>query len=227
MAFSDSIKAVADKLTTQAKERHVQLTITAGKQNLNMGPFATTVVMRENEDGKIYFDRVNGFFEIVDYSWEGAKYKNYTTAGAQTEYSGKAQAKHKGGLGGAVVGTLLCPGIGTAIGYAMTRKTVASQKGNVNTNVVVQDHSIEASSQAKLTLKNIETGDSFAISFPCNTTLDAEISNFPMQRRAATAKEMEQQKSSIKLLKEYKQLLDENVISQEEFEAKKRELLGM
>lgn len=227
MAIADNLKDFANKAMTQAKERHLTLEITSGQKELNMGLLSTTVVIRENADGQIYFDKLNGFYEIVDYAWEGPKYKTLTTTSSQTTHAGKDKAKRKGGLGGAVVGTLLLPGVGTAIGYAMTNKKVTNHKGKENTNVVTNENTVEVKSNAKLTLRNLETGASFVIGFTCDTKLDAELMNFPIARRANSEQALGQQKSSVELLKDYKELLDSGVITVEEFNAKKRELLGL
>lgn len=65
MGFADNMSAMVNKMATQAKERHISLEITSGKQQLNMGMLSLSATMRENADGKIYFDKVNDFLKLL------------------------------------------------------------------------------------------------------------------------------------------------------------------
>ena len=93
MGITNSLKSFADKVATQAKEKHVSLEVTSGQKQLNMGLFSSSIVMRENSDGKIYFDGVPGTFSIVDYSWDGPQYKSVTTADTIEQQKGKGKLK--------------------------------------------------------------------------------------------------------------------------------------
>lgn len=224
MGFTDNIKASWDKMQTQAKELHVTVEVKSGKQFLNMGPLTSSITIRQNADGNIYFDKVDGFFEITDYQWEGPRYKTVSTTNS-TEKS-KEKTKKKGGLGGAVVGTILAPGVGTVIGYAATRKK--ETKGNADTNSVSSEEEVETKSNAKMTLRNLSTGESFTIGFLCDSKIDGDLSNFSMNtQRTVTTSEVTQQKSKVELMKEYKDLLDAGIINEEEFAQKKKEILGI
>lgn len=224
MGFTDNIKASWDKMQTQAKELHVTVEVKSGKQFLNMGPLTSSITIRQNADGNIYFDKVDGFFEITDYQWEGTRYKTVATTNS-TEKS-KEKTKKKGGLGGAVVGTILAPGVGTVIGYAATRKK--ETKGNADTNSVSSEEEVETKSNAKMTLRNLSTGESFTIGFLCDSKIDGDLSNFSMNtQRTVTTSEVTQQKSKVELMKEYKDLLDAGIINEEEFAQKKKEILGI
>lgn len=224
MGFTDNIKASWDKMQTQSKELHVTVEVKSGKQFLNMGPLTSSITIRQNADGNIYFDKVDGFFEITDYQWEGPRYKTVATTNS-TEKS-KEKTKKKGGLGGAVVGTILAPGVGTVIGYAATRKK--ETKGNADTNSVSSEEEVETKSNAKMTLRNLSTGESFTIGFLCDSKIDGDLSNFSMNtQRTVTTSEVTQQKSKVELMKEYKDLLDAGIINEEEFAQKKKEILGI
>lgn len=70
----------------------------------------------------------------------------------------------------------------------------------------------------------------FAAYFICNAILNDNplggiVSSASSQNQNAPLKTVKQEKSSIDLLMEYKKLLDAGIISQEEFDAKKKELL--
>lgn len=227
MGITNSLKSFADKVATQAKEKHVSLEVTSGQKQLNMGLFSSSIVMRENSDGKIYFDGVPGTFSIVDYSWDGPQYKSVTTADTIEQQKGKGKTKRKGGLGGAMVGTLLMPGVGTAIGYAMTSKKVSKNKSKLFSNTIVNEEQVEVKGNARLTLQQNETGNTFVIGIKCDTKLDTELQNFPIQRHDNIDQCVTIEKDSVALLKEYKDLLDSGIITQEDFDSKKKELLGL
>lgn len=226
MAFTENMKSFADKMATQAKEHHVTLEITSGKQQLNMGVLSSSIVLRENCDGNIYFDKLPGFFEIVDYRWDGPRYKTVTTNNHETKRKGKDKTKRKGGLLGAAVGTVLLPGVGTVVGYAMTSKKVTKSKGNESSSNTVNQQEEEIKCNATMTLRNKASGESFTIGFSCDSKLDAELANFTMPRRASSI-EVEQQTDCVALLKQYKELLNAGIITQEDFDKKKQELLGL
>ena len=228
MGFTDSIKSAAAKIATQARETHVSVKITSGKNFLNLGAFSDTATIRQNSEGQIYFDKVDGFFEIIDYQWDGPKYKTVSTSNTKESSKGKDKTKHKGGLGGAVIGTVLMPGVGTAVGYALTRKKQVDKKGQSESNTVESTSEEEIQTNAKLTFRNISTGESFVIGFLCDTAVDGELANFNMNTtRTVTSEEVDQQKDKVSLMKEYKELLDAGIISQEEFYQKKKEILGL
>lgn len=224
MGFTDNIKASWDKMQTQAKELHVTVEVKSGKQFLNMGPLTSSITIRQNADGNIYFDKVDGFFEITDYQWEGPRYK--TVATTNTTEKSKEKTKKKGGLGGAVVGTMVAGPIGTAVGFAATRKK--DKKGEKEANTIASEEEVETKSNAKMMLRNLSTGESFTIGFLCDSKIDGDLSNFSMNtQRTVTTSEVTQQKSKVELMKEYKDLLDAGIINEEEFAQKKKEILGI
>lgn len=224
MGFADNIKASLDKIQTQSKELHVAVEVKSGKQFLNMGPLTSSITIRQNADGNIYFDKVDGFFEITDYQWEGPRYK--TVATSNTTEKSKETTKKKGGLGGAVIGTMVAGPIGTAVGFAATRKK--DKKGEKEANTIASEEEVETKSNAKMTLRNLSTGESFTIGFLCDSKIDGDLSNFNMHtQRTITTSEASQQKSKVELMKEYKDLLDAGIINEEEFAQKKKEILGI
>lgn len=209
------------------QEIHITLAITSGKKSLHMGMLASTITMRQNADGYIYFDTMpEEIFTLNDYSWEGPRYKNVTTTQEKGKY--KDKTKRKGGLGAAAVGTLLMPGVGTAIGYATGSKKVT--KGKHTNNVVTDENQEEIDGTASIQLKNVKTGETFSFGFVCNTKINVELdafdwNNLPESQEQIT-QNVQSESDKIKLLKQYKDLLDSGIISQDEFNQKKRELLG-
>lgn len=225
MGIADNMSAMVNKMATQAKERHITLEITSGKQQLNMGMLSSSIVMRENADGQIYFDKVPGFFEIIGYSWEGPRYKTVTTTNTVNKHGGKDKTKKKGGLGGAVIGTMILPGVGTAVGYALTHGSQTKHGGSDKIDTRQDSHEEEIKTNAKITLRSLGTGQSFVIGFKCDTRTDSELQNFSMNV-PQQAVSVNDQQDAVTLLKQYKSLLDDGIISQEDFDNKKKELLG-
>lgn len=231
------LKEFAEIQKTRAKELHVALNILSGKQHLGLGILNSTIVMRQNAEGYIYFDKVAGAYQIVGYEWEGPRYRTVSTAQTVVEDKGKDKSKRKGGLGGAAIGTLLLPGVGTAVGYMMTSKKETKHKGGSQQRAISQERQEEIASNAKLTLRNSQTGEQFVIGFQCTSRLDMELANFNLsavhqqenarQEKQEWAEAVTQQKSNVELLKEYKELLDAGVITQDEFETKKKQLLEL
>lgn len=228
MGFMDKMKEAAANAQVRNKEHHISLTITSGKNELGLGMFSSGVVMRENADGLVYFDTLpDRFFALKGFEWDGPMYKDVVIE--NTKDKSKTKTKHKGGLGGAVVGTLLMPGIGTAIGYAATRKKVDNTKGNIQT--VSNSSQEEVMSPATIELADVDTGSKIVFGFDCNTQISNELRNFNWSKKETSTVEVMQdvsnQQDKVTLLKQYKELLDSEIITQEEFEQKKKELLGL
>ena len=111
----------------------IELEVTVGQETLNLKRWTDRVQMFQREDGLVYFDSLpNQLFRLKDYRWDGPKYKTVTETTEKGKAKDRGKEKRKGGLGGAVVGTVLMPGVGTAIGYAMTSKKVTKNKGRSN-----------------------------------------------------------------------------------------------
>ncbi len=221
----------------------MQLEIVAGKEKLQLRPFSNKVIMRQDADRIVSFDTLTiSRFRFVDYDWEGPVYQTVTKTKEKSK--GKSKEKRKGGLGGAVVGTLIFPGVGTAIGYAMASKKKGKNKGRVNTTAVEGQE--ETDSIARITLQNINNGEQLSIGIKCNTKIDIDLDRFdwtdteepepvPAEAGATTSTDNipaevsadSGEMDKIRVLKEYKALMDAGILTQEEFEAKKKELLGL
>ena len=214
------------------QNKKVNLIITSGKQFFNKGLFSTNIIsLQKDENGNILLGNLPGKFEVLEYSWEGARYQmvSNTVSHDKGKTKNKGKEKRTGHLTGAVVGTLLFPGVGTAIGAAVG--TGKKNKGETKHNNTGTQNTItketEIKSNATMRFRNLDTGESFVIGFQCDSKLDAELQNFCIPKNKEDfAEGVSQQKSNVELLKEYKELLDMGIITQDEFMQKKKELLG-
>ena len=212
---------------TRAKEVHTFLTLTAGKKELGLGIFSASVVMRQSEDGYVYFDTMRGHqYEIVDYHWDGPRYKTVSVNDTHTSLQGKGR-KHTG-IGGALVGTMIAPGIGTIIGHEIGKNRVIGH-GSKDSRSVSSSSEVETDSPASITLVDVTDHNKKIIGFNCNSKLNIEIQNFNMKLQTehpSYAEQIHTESGAIQLLKQYKELLDDGVITEEEFLEKKKQLLG-
>ncbi len=212
-----------------SNQNRVTITITAGKKFLNMGFLSSAISFTQEDDGYITIGKLPSKYEILEYDWDGAKYEDVskTTSISQTKGKNKEKEKRTGRIAGAVVGTFLVPGVGTLAGAALGtgKKEKGKDKSKTVNNTITSDKEVEIDSNATMKLRNIDTGEVFVIGFLCNTKIDVQLQNFNILKRATFQESVNEQKSSVQLLKEYKELWDMGVITEEEFMKKKKELL--
>ena len=120
------------------------------------------------------------------------------------------------------------PGIGTAIGYAATRKKV--QDTNSGSSTVKNEREEEIDSPASIVIHDVNSGENITFGFSCNTNIYNDLQNFDWDNSIPDQKTVEQdlslQSDKVELMKKYKELLDAQVITQEEFDKKRKEILG-
>ncbi|MDD3404491.1 MAG: hypothetical protein PHQ72_14250 [Hespellia sp.] len=135
MGFSDFLKNAADKTTQMVKSEmdkkaetkqyiaeqsklvSVSFQINNGFQQVNG---SSTSTMFQRCDGTIYFN--NNFYDrfiFTDYIWSGPRFETNTVS--STNIDSRETTKGKSGkmAAGAVIGTFLLPGVGTAVGAAV------------------------------------------------------------------------------------------------------------
>ena len=230
----ECIGFMADEIVKK-NEAVVTLSITSGNKDIGLGLFSSTTKMYQKAEGFIYFEgNPDKLYRPEGYSWDGPQYNTVTTSTENSKTKNKGKEKRKGGIGGAVVGTMLMPGIGTAIGYAATSKKVSKGDSETNTKATINENQVEVDSPAFIQLRD-ENNQLISIGFNCNSKLHAQLMGFewnidekstPEVDATIKAANASAELDRVKLLKEYKELLDSGVISQEEFDAKKKEVLG-
>ena len=189
-----------------------------------------TITLHQREDGTVYFDKnKDQSFTLVGYEWGGAVYQNVTTTSGTSNKHSKEKTHRRGRVGGALLGTLLLPGVGTVIGAAVGtgKKTTGKSKGNKH-EVTVESQE-EILSPAILYILDNSTQEEIALGIEVNSKLDMKINDlcFEEEEEEVQAPTVDEQKSVVDLLKGYKDLLDAGIMTQEEFDQKKKELLNL
>lgn len=192
------------------------------------------VIIRQQADGLIYFNNEEKFYRLISYSWSGPQYQPVTSTETVSQTTGKT--KRKGRLLGAAVGSMVAPGIGTAIG-------AMAGTGNKKTNDKTVSQSVsqvgmaEIAMPAVLVLEEVDSGAQIRLDFDCLSETDKTLSQFAfgtISRAAASNREnkVTNPSSSSPLdpyeeLKKLKELLDMGILTQDEFDKKKSELLRL
>ncbi len=193
----------------------------SGHKELGLSFFGFT--LNQDSNGNISFNSDSAAqYKLVGYEWSGPQYKVITSS--KTTGKSKDKTKRKGRVGGAVLGTILLPGVGTAIGAL--HGTGSKTKGKQDSNTIQSEDTIEKDCLATLMIKEISTGKVYPLSFNCNSVTDAKIRCFQFEN-TNSSEPQNNTSSPAEEIKAYKELLDIGAITQEEFDAKKKQLLGL
>lgn len=132
----------------------------------------------------------------------------------------------KGGLGRAVAGGLLFGGVGAVVGGITGGKKTKSIVNSMKIKITVNDMTDPV---AYVTLISAPTKTSSFIYKTAEKTAHEILSAIAviLNENAASNPAAEVSMSETDEIRRYKQLLDDGIISQEEFETKKKQLLGI
>ena len=211
-------------LAEQRTQTHANFMITNGYNSVHGTP---NVGMYQRADGSVYFNQNgNDSFTLLEYIWNGPRYQTVTNTVSNT--SGTKTTKGKSGkmATGAVIGTLLLPGVGTAVGAAIGAS--GKRKQNLNTATVSSEasQSVEELTPATIRLKNNNTGEYVSIVIACNTIVDSQIKGFRFFPETTTPSISANTADALGEIKSLKELLDMGALTQEEFDHKKKQLLN-
>lgn len=112
-------KARLSKQAECAKDRSVLINITFGNKELGLSNNAT---IRQKLSGEVYFNYDDSvLYKIISYDWKGPDYEFMTTSNTKGSENSETTKKGKSGkmATGALIGTVLFPGVGTIVGAAI------------------------------------------------------------------------------------------------------------
>lgn len=214
---------------TEQPVRKITLRVVSGAESFRLNEKRAVFTVKQWKDGYVTVSNDPTKFEMFDYEWNGPEYKNIskTTNTSTTKGKSKEKTKRKGRLTGAAIGTVLAPGVGTAIGAAVGtgKETKGKNTSTTTGNSTTVNSDMEIDSFASVKFRNIETNQVNTIGFYCTSRTDIELKSFNIASTSDFNAGITSQKNSVELLKEYKNLFDAGVITKEEFEQKKTELL--
>lgn len=167
----------------------------------------------------------------------------------------KTGGHRMGMMAGAAIGTVIAPGLGTAVGTAIgaggARRTKTKGTAIEKANETSRIEEVEKDTQAQIILQNVATSETHRLLFICNRQIDGMIRclTWPRQEKddmthfaegeseAAPVTLEEQQElpppsgqgmpDYTQQLFQLKSLLDAGILTQEEFEEKKKQILGL
>ena len=209
--------------------RVLNLRVISGKEDFELGSKHTRFDLKQWKDGSVTVSDAPTKYELFDYEWNGPEYRTVekTTTTSHTKGKSKEKTKRRGHLAGAVVGTAIAPGVGTIVGAAVGtgKKTKGKNNSTTTGTATTTSDNIEVDSYASMKMRNIETNQINTIGFRCSSNIDMQLKSFNIFKSSDAVENVRNQKTSVELLKDYKELLDSGIITQEEFDQKKSELL--
>lgn len=208
--------------------RTAKVSAVFGYKELGLSPLS--IGIHQRADGTIYFNSdISNTYTLTNYEWPGPEYDIVTNS--STTGSGKSVTKKKGKAlkigAGALIGTAFGPA-GTLVGAAMGAGSKGKEKTKGNSGSMTQqtEQMIEKSTIAFMTLINTESKKEYTLSFKCDCQLDAAIRCFEIKVTETKQSAVDDLEKSLAGIKALKELLDLGAITQEEFEAKKKQLLN-
>lgn len=219
-----------EELTPAEKPvRVLRLRVISGKESFDLPSHKTPFLLRQWKDGYVTIADMPEKYTLMDYEWNGPEYRTVekTTTTSRTKGKSKEKTKRRGHLAGAVVGTAIAPGVGTIVGAAVGtgKKTKGKNNSTTTGTATTTSDNIEVDSYASMKMRNIETNQINTIGFRCSSNIDMQLKSFNISKSSDAVENVRNQKTSVELLKDYKELLDSGIITQEEFDQKKSELL--
>lgn len=215
--------------------RVLNLRVISGKEDFELGSKHARFDLKQWKDGSVTVSDAPTKYEFFDYEWNGPEYRTVekTTTTSHTKGKSKEKTKRKGRLAGAVIGTAATavtlgnPVVGAAVGAAVGtgKKTKGKNNSTTTGTATTTSDNIEVDSYASMKMRNIETNQINTIGFRCSSNIDMQLKSFNISKSSDAVENVRNQKTSVELLKDYKELLDSGIITQEEFDQKKSELL--
>ena len=229
MGFKDKLKSVAEsgkETAIEARDMHrkhaaetkLPIKVTSGKDFVPTSTLGNAA-MWVQPDGQVYFGQEpDVLYTVVDLQWQGPQYRTITQTNT------KGQQKRKGRIIGATVGTVVLPGIGTAVGAAFGTGNKKTESHSVSSETLE-----EVPTLATATFRRTD-GSTFTFEFMCDSRTGNTLTSV-MESKGADSESMpaktDKNADSLDALFKLKELLDAGAITNEEYEAKKTQLLGL
>lgn len=215
--------------------RVLKLRVISGKESFNLPSRTTPFFLKQWKDGYVTITDNQEKYVLMDYEWNGPEYRTVekTTTASRTKGKNKEKTKRTGRLAGAAIGAAVTaatagaalPGVAIGAAVGTGKKTKGKNNSTTTGTATTTSDNIEVDSYASMKLRNIETNQINTIGFYCSSNIDMQLKSFNISKSSDAVENIQNQKTSIELLKDYKELLDSGIITQEEFDQKKSELL--
>lgn len=248
MGFGDLIKSATSKTTELVKSEleknvelkqvqselskltNVSLTLNSNSPSIHATGYVT---MYQKTDGTVFFNQNRGdSFSIIDYDWNGPQYNTVSQGTTTTNTTEQTKGKSGKMAAGAIAGTFFLPVVGTVVGAAVGAggKKKKNSYSTGATHTVTQQ--VEVPTVATLKLRNNATGEIVGIAFTCNSMIDSKIKCFSFQKEEQPQRTIVEHVSMntpdpYEEVKKAKELLEMGIITQEEFDKKKTDILGI
>lgn len=216
-------KEIQTRIEEQARMTRASFQISSGFNQVCATPQST---MFQRPDGTIYFNaNYNDRYVLIEYNWSGPRFN--IVSNSQSNTLGHETTNGKSGkmAFGAIVGTALMPGVGTAVGAAIGAGGKKKKVNKATTFTNITQKQIELITPATLKFKNVNTGQIASIVIGCNTVIDSQIKCFSMTQEKSVKEISSESTDVLNGIKALKELLDIGAITQEEYDERKNKLL--
>jgi hypothetical protein len=227
--IGDMIKPLEDKTNGFIDQREIDKTEQSISLQLIIGERLLTGTpnkkLRRDKDGYFYFsNHFDADAERYDLLAYDVRYPKYTS---KTETKTTGTIKTKGRTGSALIGGALAGPTGAIVGASRDKKTTV----DLTTKDVTTTKGPMFIKDPILTIKLKSTKDSSVKTLHVVTTIGKKLDNanefFQFREDNQNAEQPLIAQSPVEQLKELKELLDLGILTQEEFELKKKEILGL
>lgn len=216
---------VEDNMTLSEFEPILSINLPRATISGTQKALTSNLSIHQMNDGLIYLNSNKDVpLRLLNYEWSGPLYN--TISKSDTIENHKGKTKRKGRILGAVVGTVLLPGVGTVIGAAHGTGN-KKHKGKTQANTTTSQSQVEIFAPATLRLENINTKEIAVISCDIKSELNAQLLSIKCIEENSVLENDDNINDPYEEIKKAKELLDMGILTQEEFDKKKKELLDL